>query len=81
MSRAESCEKPVRMCVVCRERFPKGELTRYVSPEDASKPDTVPVHDPEQCKPGRGYYVCGQARCRERFPKMAMGLMKKRRGD
>ncbi|MCJ2163175.1 MULTISPECIES: DUF448 domain-containing protein [unclassified Pseudodesulfovibrio] len=80
MSQADIHE-PVRMCVVCRERFPKGELARYVRPEDAIKSDESPIYDPEKDKPGRGYYVCGQARCRERFPKMVMGLMKKRRGD
>ncbi|WP_319583881.1 DUF448 domain-containing protein [uncultured Pseudodesulfovibrio sp.] len=69
---------PERMCVVCRKRFPKAELTRYVSPEDLSGPDASPVPDPANCRPGRGYYVCAQARCGERFPKMILGLMKKR---
>ena len=78
MSRSGHEDGPVRMCVVCRDRFPKVALTRYVRPEDADKPDLGPVLDPEKDKPGRGYYVCDQARCRERFPKMAMGLMKKR---
>jgi Protein of unknown function (DUF448). len=40
-----------------------------------------PVPDPEKIKPGRGYYVCVQARCREIFPKMIKGLMKKRKGE
>jgi hypothetical protein len=70
--------QPERMCVVCRNRFPKEELTRYVRPEDLNGPDSLPAPDPAMNRPGRGYYVCGQARCRERFPKMILGLMKKR---
>lgn len=69
---------PERMCVVCRGRFPKEELTRYVRPDEAAGTDQGPVPDPAMNRPGRGYYVCGQARCRERFPKMIKGLMKKR---
>ena len=30
MSRSKSGHIPVRMCIVCRERFPKEELTRLV---------------------------------------------------
>ncbi|WP_338670125.1 YlxR family protein [Pseudodesulfovibrio methanolicus] len=75
---ANKGHSPERMCVVCRKRFPKAELTRYVRPEDLSVPDASPVPDPAMNRPGRGYYVCGQARCRERFPKMLLGLMKKR---
>ncbi|MUM76058.1 DUF448 domain-containing protein [Pseudodesulfovibrio sp. F-1] len=74
--------QPVRMCVVCRQRFPKEELTRYVRPADREMPETDdPVSDPEQIKPGRGFYVCVQARCRELFPKVFKGLMKKRKGE
>ncbi len=74
--------KPVRMCVVCRERFPKEELERYVCPDEDVKGQGKyrPVPDPGKNKPGRGFYVCGQALCRERFPKMVMGLIKKRKG-
>ena len=74
---SEPGHEPERMCVVCRKRFPKRELARYVPPETMS-PDQGPVPDPAMTSPGRGFYVCGQARCRERFPKMIMGLMKKR---
>ncbi|NDV17846.1 DUF448 domain-containing protein [Pseudodesulfovibrio sp. JC047] len=71
---------PVRMCAVCRERFSKRELQRYVCPEATSEPsDTGPILDPGHTMPGRGIYVCGQTRCRERFPKVLKGLMKKRK--
>ncbi len=69
------------MCVACRQRFPKKELTRYVCPDTTAELETDgPVSDPGMKKPGRGYYVCVQARCRDRFPKMIVGLMKKRKG-
>lgn len=74
--------EPVRMCVVCRQRLPKEELERYVRPAAApdGEPDG-PVPDPDKIMPGRGYYVCVQDRCRELFPKVARGLMNKRKGD
>jgi len=78
MPRTGEKHTPMRMCIACRDRFPKEALTRYVRPEHAGDAALEPVPDPEQITPGRGYYVCGQARCRERFPKMVMGLMKKR---
>jgi hypothetical protein len=78
MTGREEKDSPVRMCVACRQRFPKEELERYVRTASADGRDTIPVHDPDKTMPGRGYYVCGQARCRERFPKMVKGLMKKR---
>jgi len=81
MSDTGVINKPVRMCVVCRERFPKTELERYVCPNEMKGLEAnAPVLDPEKNKSGRGFYLCGQALCRERFPKMVMGLMKKRKG-
>ena len=81
MSETVAMSKPVRMCVACRERFPKEELERYVCPNELKELDADgPVPDPGKNKPGRGFYLCGQALCRERFPKMVMGLMKKRKG-
>jgi len=68
------------MCIVCREKFLKEELERYVCTETTSEPTADgPVPDPGKTMPGRGFYVCGQARCRERFPQVIMGLMKKRK--
>lgn len=82
MDNAGMKHEPVRMCVACRQRFFKKELTRYVCPDTAKELETDgPVPDPEMKKPGRGFYVCVQAQCRERFPKMIKGLMKKRKGD
>ena len=73
--------KPVRMCVACREKFLKEELERYVCPNELKELKTNGlVPDPEKNKSGRGFYLCGQALCRDKFPKMVMGLMKKRKG-
>ncbi len=56
--------EPVRMCVVCGRRFPKRELLRYAG---AAAGGMERIPDPEQILPGRGVYVCGDARCGERF--------------
>ena len=54
--------EPVRMCVVCRRRMPKRELTRYVvTPEGGSKVDE------DGTRPGRGRYVCSDPQCIDRF--------------
>ncbi len=52
---------PVRMCVICRCRAPQNELTRFVLEAEALRPDARPR------SPGRGWYVCGKAECRERL--------------
>ncbi len=54
---------PLRMCVVCRERKAKGELSRYIRGGKGSHP----VSDPDQKLPGRGMYVCDREECRKRF--------------
>lgn len=43
---------PIRQCVACRERRPKGELLRVVLGENG------PTIDPTGRKPGRGAYIC-----------------------
>ncbi len=53
---------PVRMCVVCRQRFLKPELLRHtLTPEGALAPDAGPA------SPGRGWYVCRGEECRRKF--------------
>lgn len=49
--------KPQRMCISCRKRFYKPELTRYVR-----NGGTIMI-DPAQNMPGRGFYVCFSAEC------------------
>jgi len=55
---------PLRMCLGCREMKPKKELVRIVkSPEGEVSMDTVGK------KPGRGAYVCYDAKCFKRIIK------------
>ncbi|NDY58858.1 DUF448 domain-containing protein [Desulfovibrio sulfodismutans] len=69
---------PVRMCVICRGRFPKAGLSRYVDRSRASggpaTAETAPphlVHDAKMRMDGRGHYVCDNPVCREKFKKFA----------
>jgi predicted RNA-binding protein YlxR (DUF448 family) len=53
---------PVRMCAVCRRRFPKACLARHTrNPQGDWMPDA------DQTRPGRGRYLCSDPGCRERF--------------
>ena len=62
---------PVRMCIICRERFPKSDITRYTLPAEGGMPEP----DPAQKKPGRGMYVCSSPECQSKF----MAAARKRR--
>lgn len=53
---------PVRMCVICRERFAKAALTRYVKDEHGNL-----SMDASMTSPGRGWYVCDSPECARRF--------------
>lgn len=55
--------RPVRMCVSCRKRFFKPELTRYV------KTGGTVTEDPAQIMPGRGFYVCSSEECVKKMHK------------
>jgi len=48
---------PVRMCIGCRRRAPKGALLRVVVAEG------VPVVDERKRMQGRGAYLCRRERC------------------
>ncbi len=54
---------PVRMCIICRGRFPKSEITRYTLPAEGAMPEP----DPDKKKPGRGMYVCSSPECQDKF--------------
>ena len=49
---------PMRMCVGCREMFPKKELLRVVK-----SPEGVIAFDRVGKAPGRGAYICRKAEC------------------
>ncbi len=59
-----SVSEPVRMCVICRGRFPKAELTRY-----CLTPEGVFCKDEQKNSPGRGWYICRDAQCAQKFAK------------
>ncbi|MFW5722914.1 MAG: YlxR family protein [Desulfohalobiaceae bacterium] len=59
-------QHPVRMCVVCRGRFVKQDLQRYVCPVGS---EALLLEDGTGTLPGRGFYVCASEECRSRFPK------------
>ncbi|MBO4335674.1 MAG: YlxR family protein [Desulfovibrio sp.] len=52
------------MCVICRGRFPKAELTRY-----CLTPEGVLREDENKNSPGRGWYICRDAQCARKFAK------------
>lgn len=67
---------PERMCVICRQRFSKDELTRFVRGADNGKP----IEDMQKKLPGRGFYLCGKKECHDKFPKF-VSRRTKRKGE
>ena len=56
-------EIKTRMCVVCRTRRQKGELSRFVIVDDEIR------HDKEQKIMARGFYICKEEQCINSFLK------------
>ncbi len=54
---------PIRMCVVCKERFPKNELKKFVLTDKGI------LFDYYQKLPGRGFYLCNKKDCERIFLK------------
>ena len=78
--------EPARMCVICRRRFAKSRLLRHVlgSITDETEGETQAgaeksglEADEAQVRPGRGWYVCSDPRCREKF--VRLGQVRRRR--
>lgn len=66
--------QPTRMCVICRRRFAKHELIRHVvSPQGGEF-----LADERQIQPGRGWYVCSESACREKFRRFRAGGRKRK---
>ncbi len=53
---------PVRMCVICRQRFAKRDVRRYVLSCEGE-----PCLDPTKTMPGRGWYLCDNPDCVRKF--------------
>ena len=49
---------PLRMCAICRQRFPKRSLIRFVKADDGQA-----ILDETGKMQGRGFYVCRSADC------------------
>ncbi|MCF8029501.1 MAG: DUF448 domain-containing protein [Desulfohalobiaceae bacterium] len=67
------------MCHVCRRKFPKRELERYVCRRDDKGGKEEFWKDPEQTLPGRGFYLCAREQCRN-AKRAFRGRQKKCRG-
>ncbi|MDR1857441.1 MAG: YlxR family protein [Desulfovibrio sp.] len=65
---------PIRMCAICRGRFPKGTLVRHVL-----TPQGTLTVDSDKTSPGRGWYLCSDPLCVRRFAKYRPGTRKGRR--
>lgn len=68
----QACEGPVRMCVICRRRFPKAELARHVLTAQG-----ILIFDAEKTRPGRGWYMCSDPVCAAKFAKFRPGTRRK----
>lgn len=62
--------KGLRTCIVCRERFVKLDLLRYVWDVDSAEI----VVDNKQVMVGRGAYCCSKEKCKMQFPMRTKGL-------
>lgn len=85
--------QPERMCVICRRRFAKSQLLRHVlvptAPNgsadglvDGTRADAGKSGleaDEAQARPGRGWYLCSDPECREKFLKLGR-VRRKRKG-
>ena len=48
---------PMRMCVICRDRYPKRQLRRFVTADNGV------FYDPTGKQEGRGAYICDTPQC------------------
>ncbi len=70
---------PTRMCVICRRRAPKFELTRHVLPQrGATSSGDDLLTDERQVQPGRGWYVCSDKTCQTKIQKFCPRGRKRR---
>lgn len=68
------------MCVICRNKFAKKDIIRYVlSRENEEQYGGKLEADLAQTKPGRGYYVCSSPECQQKFTQKG-SIRRKRKG-
>lgn len=61
---------PTRMCMICRQRFEKSTIMRYLLPTEGARLEK----DEAQTLQGRGYYLCHSKECQQKFT----GLIKRK---
>jgi len=71
---AKACQAPQRMCVICRKRFSKQQLIRYLRKTD----ETAWQEDVRQTLQGRGLYVCRDLTCTEAFTRYGVNKRKRK---
>ena len=60
---------PIRSCFICRKRFAKKQLMRFVCNKEHKTKKMPQQADPKQILPGRGIYVCNSSECIKRVEK------------
>jgi len=65
---------PIRTCIVCKQKFPKSTLKRFVCKFERGEARLV--YDPKQNKPGRGFYVCDDSSCLGKLDKIKSWVKK-----
>ncbi len=65
---------PIRMCKVCRKKVSKNLLSRYVkiNSNDTYATFGNMILDKEKNMAGRGFYVCNNSECQEKFQKLRL---------
>ncbi len=62
-------QQPIRMCCLCKKRYVKKELTRYVFPKYENENGKALALDLTKTMEGRGYYICMSPECQQKFNK------------
>lgn len=71
---------PTRMCVICRNKFAKKDIIRYVHPRQTTENYGATLElDIAQNKEGRGYYVCLSPECQQKFAQKGSIRCKRKR--
>lgn len=70
----KKCHTPERMCVICRKRFSKQFLIRYIN----KAKDTAWQEDTRQILQGRGIYVCKDLACKQAFTQYGVSKRKRK---
>ncbi len=70
---------PIRMCMICRQKFAKKDVTRYVFPREVDTYGGALAVDMTQTKQGRGYYICSSLECQQKFTQKS-SVRRKRKG-